>query len=303
MIPFEFPTTGLKGETYYLQWGQLSSPKTPLIVMHGGPGATHAYLLPICLIYEDYGIPVIMYDQIGCGKSTHFDDKKGDGEFWTPELFMAEIDNLKSHLGIKKFDFLGQSWGGMCGGQYALEKQPPGLNKLIISDSPTDMVQWVKTANRLRSQLPQDVRDALDKGEREGKMESEEYQQAVLVFYQRHVCRVWPFPPEFTATAEALEGSTVYNTMNGPSEFYVVGTLKHWNINAGLKKITEKTCPGGMLIINGYYDEAQDETTAPFFTEPSCRTKWIRYALSSHTPFLEETEKYIKDVGAFLTSE
>jgi len=142
-IPFEFPSTGLRGETYYYLWGDLSSAKIPLICMHGGPGATHNYLRPIALIYKDYGIPVIMYDQIGCGKSTRFRDKKGDGEFWTPELFMAEIDNLKSHLGIKEFDFLGQSWGGMCGGQYAIEKQPPGLRKLIISDSPSDMVQWV----------------------------------------------------------------------------------------------------------------------------------------------------------------
>ena len=95
--------------------------------------------------------------------------------------------------------------------------------------------------------------------------------------------------------------------MNGPSEFYVIGTLKHWSISEGLKKITAKTVPGGMLIMNGYFDEgkaflnrvdpcfdecsmelmylpslAQDETCVAFFQNPSCRTKWVRYALSSH---------------------
>ena len=67
-----------------------------------------------------------------------------------------------------------------------------------------------------------------------------------------------------------------------------------------VKKITEKTVPGGMLIINGHYDEAQDETTSPYFYNPSCKTKWVRYALSSHVPMLEETERYVKDLGEFL---
>jgi len=147
-------------------------------------------------------------------------------------------------------------------------------------------VQWVKTANRLREALPKDVNEVLKRCEKEGRTDTEEYKQAVTVFYRRHVCRVWPFPTEFAAVDEALEeDSTVYGTMNGPSEFYVIGTLKHWNINEGLKKITEKTCPGGMLIMNGYYDEAQDETCEFFFKNPSCRVKWARYALSSHMPY------------------
>lgn len=303
-IPFEYPTNGLKGETSYLQWGDLSSNKTPLICLHGGPGVGHIYLLPISLIYKDYGIPVIMYDQIGCGGSTRFKDKRGDGKFWTPQLFMAELDNLKSHLGIKEFDLLGQSWGGMLGGQYAIEKQPSGLRKLIISDSPSDMVVWVDVANKLRKALPKDVRETLEKCEKEGRTDSEEYEEAVMYFYGLHVCRIDPFPDEMTRSFAGLkEDDTVYQTMNGPSEFYVIGTLKNWSITEDLKKITAKTVPGGLLVMNGYYDEAQDETTVAYFTKPSCRTKWVRYALSSHMPMLEETEAYVRDLGTFLTSE
>lgn len=92
-------------------WGDLSSNKTPLICLHGGPGVPSNYLLPISLIHTDHSIPVLMYHQIGCGKSTHFADKKDDASFWTPELFMTELDNVKSHLGIKDFYLLGQSWG------------------------------------------------------------------------------------------------------------------------------------------------------------------------------------------------
>ena len=303
-IPFSYPKTGLQGETYYLQWGDLSAEVSPLICLHGGPGVGHLYLLPISLIWEDYGIPVIMYDQIGCGNSTHFPSTKGDGHFWTPQLFMAELDNLKTHLGITHFDLLGQSWGGMLAGQYAIEQQPKGLRKLVISDSPTDMVQWVAVANRLRQQLPADVQQTLDRCEREGRTESPEYEEAVMYYYALHVCRVVPFPRELTdAFARLKEDNTVYETMNGPSEFYVIGTLREWKITEALRKVTAETAPGGLLVMNGYYDEAQDETCAAYFTQPRCRTKWVRYALSSHMPMLEETEAYVRDLGTFLTSE
>ena len=301
-IPFAYSKTDLEGETYYELWGDLSkSDKTPLICLHGGPGIPHNYILPICLIHADYDIPVLMYDQIGCGKSMHFKDKKGDTEFWTPQLFMAELDNVKEYFKIQEYDLLGQSWGGMLAGQYATT-QPKGLKRLIISDSPSDMKVWVATANKLREKLPKDVQETLDRCEKEGKTDSKEYEEAVQAFYDRHLCRIVPWPQELSdAFAFVGEDNTVYDTMNGPSEFHVIGSLKNWSITDELKKITEKTVPGGMLIINGHYDEAQDETCAPYFYNPSCKTKWVRYAESSHLPMLEETERYVKDLGMFLT--
>lgn len=303
-IPFEYSKTGLKGETWYQLWGDLSSNKTPLICLHGGPGIPPNYLLPISLIHTDHDIPVLMYHQIGCGKSTHFKDKRGDTDFWAIDMFMAELDNVKAALGIKEFDLLGHSWGGMLAANYAIDKQPKGLRKLIISNSPSDMKVWVQTANRLRKELPQDVQVTLDRCEREGKTDTEEYEEAVTVFYNRHACRLEPWPKEILDSFGYLkEDSTVYETMNGPSEFYVVGSLKTWSITEELTRITAKTAPGGLLVVNGYFDEAQDETCAPYFYQPSCRTKWVRYALSSHMPELEETEAYVRDLGMFLTSE
>jgi len=302
-IPFAIPGTKQTGETSYKLWGDLESGKVPLICLHGGPGVPHNYLLPISLIFSDLGIPVIMYDQIGCGLSTHYPERKGDTDFWTPELFMAELDNLKHALGIKTFDLLGQSWGGMLAGQYATT-QPPGLRKLIICDSPADMVTWVEVANELRAMLPSDVQAVLDRCEREGTTESDEYKEAVMVFYRRHLCRVDPFPEELTDPFSDLEkDSTVYETMNGPSEFFVVGSLKDWKITKELKTVTSKTVPGGILLMNGYYDEAQDRVMEPFFTLPSARVKWVRFALSSHTPQLEETEKFVHALGLFLQAE
>ena len=303
-VPFTDSRTGLESETYYKLWGDLSSNKTPLICLHGGPGVPHPYILPICLLHTDYDIPVLMYDQIGCGKSSHFPDKKGDTKFWVPELFMAELNNLKSHFGIKEFDLLGQSWGGMLAAQYAIVQQAKGLRKLILSNSPTDMKLFVGACGRLRKELPQDVQETLDRCEREGKTETEEYENAVLVFYQRYTCRVDPFPDELNDSFGQLkEDNTVYDTMNGPSEFHVIGSLKGWSITEDVGKITKETAPGGILIMNGVYDEAQDETMEAFFHKPSCRVKWVQFGMSSHTPMLEETERYVSKLGRFLLEE
>ncbi len=301
-IPFTIPSTGDKGETYHELWGDLACGRTPLICLHGGPGAPGTYLRPLSLVQVDHGIPVLTYHQIGCGESTRFPQRAGDTAFWTPELFMAELDNLLAALRIAAFDLLGQSWGGMLAAQYALG-QPRGLRKLVISNSPASMATWVAVTARLRAALPADVIETLDRCEREGREDSEEYQEAVMVFYRRHVCRTVPLAPEFVEAIEYLkEDSTVYGTMNGPSEFNVVGSLKSWSIEDQLHKITPQTAPGGMLLMNGYFDEAQDEVMQPFFTLPTVKTKWVRFALSSHIIQVEEMERVVRDLGMFLAS-
>lgn len=303
-IPFHYGKNGMNGETTYWLWGDLSSNKVPIIVLHGGPGVPHNYLLPISLIYKDHGIPVLMYDQIGCGESTRFKDKKGDTDFWIPDLFMHELNTVKTHLGIKEFDLLGQSWGGMLAAQYAIEQQPQGLRKLILSDSPSNMKVWVKVQNELRTQLPQDIQDTLSRCEREDKMEIPEYEAAVMEYYKLFMCRCEPWPKEINDSFAGLaEDNTVYMTMCGPSEFFVIGSLKEWSVSERLQEITEKTAPGGVLIMNGHYDEAQDETTEEFFEGIKARVRWARYALSSHMPMLEETERYLSDLGRFLTAK
>lgn len=76
-----------------------------------------------------------MYDQLGCGRSTHLPEKKGDHDFWTPELFLLELDNLLAHIGIQNdYDILGQSWGGQLAAEHAV-RQPKGLKNLVIANS------------------------------------------------------------------------------------------------------------------------------------------------------------------------
>ena len=105
-------------ETWYRITGDLSSPLTPLVVAHGGPGATSDYVWSIATIART-GRPVIHYDQLGSGRSTHLRSK--GAEFWTVELFLDELEFLLDHLGIAdNYYFLGQSWGGMLGAEHGI---------------------------------------------------------------------------------------------------------------------------------------------------------------------------------------
>ena len=294
-ITFKIPNHDLQGETAYEIYGNLESGKVPLITLHGGPGFPHGYMRPLSLVLTDYGVPVVMYDQIGCGESTHFPDRMGDTAFWTPELFVAELDNLIQALNIKTFDLLGQSWGGMLAAQYVTTMRPTGLRKLIISDSLASMKTWMKVANKLRAALPAHIQETLSRCEKEGNTQTPEYEAATYEYNKRHSCRLDPLPDELTEPLESLaKDPTVNMTMFGPSDFDVSGSLRPWSVEENLKNLTTETVPGGILLMNGYFDAAQDECMLPYFKEPSAKVKWVRFGLSSHCPQLEETESLFR---------
>ena len=279
-------------QTWYRITGDLLSGMIPLVTLHGGPGAAHDYLLSIADIART-GRAVIHYDQIGTGRSTHLRDRGED--FWTVDLFLRELDNLLERLGISSaYHLLGQSWGGMLAAEHAIQT-PAGLRSLIVSDSPASMTLWLAAANELRSQLPADVQEVLTQHEAAGTTDSPEYVTAMNVFYDRHVCRVVPHPPEVDRTFAAIaEDPTVYHTMNGPSEFHVIGTLKSWDIVDLLHKIQAPT-----LVISGRYDEATPETVRPY-AERIPNARWHIFENSSHMPHVEERDAYMKLVGEFL---
>lgn len=267
-----------------------ASGKLPLLCLHGGPGGTHDYLETLETM-STTGRRVIFYDQLGAGNSDH----PHNPSMWTVELFLEELKVIRRELDLDRLHLLGQSWGGMLGMEYALT-QPSGLASLILADSPASIPQWVAEGNRLRAALPPEVQQTLLKHEAAGTTDSTEYQEAMLVFYRRHVCRLDPWPDCLNRTFEKLtQNPEVYNTMNGPSEFHVIGTLKNWNITNRLGEIRVPT-----LVIGGRYDEA-----TPTITETVHRgipgSQWVIFENSSHTPHLEETERYLQVLGDFLS--
>ena len=281
-------------ETWYRVTGDLSSDLTPLVVVHGGPGCSHDYLLSLAEIART-GRPVIHYDQLGGGRSTHLPDKGPD--FWTVELFLSELDNLLEFLGIAdRYYLLGQSWGGMLGAEHAI-RRPRGLRALIISNSPASMALWASEAKTLRSELPEETEAALDRHEADGTTNDPEYLAATQAYYDLHVCRVVPNPPEVVRAFDIMaEDSTVYNTMNGPNEFFCIGTLRDWSVVDQVQFIQAPT-----LLLSGRFDEATPATVEPFF-ERIPEVRWEIFENSSHMPFVEEPERYRAVVQEFLAS-
>jgi proline-specific peptidase len=263
--------------------------RLPLVVLHGGPGATHQYLAPLDVLAAD-GRRVIFYDQIGCGRS----GRPLDPAFYSAERFVEELDALRAALDLERVHVIGQSWGGMLAMQYAIGR-PPGLASIVVADSPADMHAWVAEANRLRAELPPDVQRALTEHEANGTTNDPAYAVAVDAFYRRHVCRLDPWPEPFVKTAEALANDGfVYNVMNGPSEFHVIGTLKDWSIVDRLHEIDVPT-----LLLSGAYDEATPAIVQRI-ADAIPRATWILFPASSHTPHLEEPTAFNAAVRGFL---
>lgn len=279
-------------ETWYRVTGDLNSKKAPLVVAHGGPGCPHDYVLALSQLALR-GRAVIHYDQVGCGNSTHLSEKGSD--FWTVQLFLDELANLVERIGIAdSYHLLGQSWGGMLGAEHAIT-QPEGLRSLVISNSPASIELWITEANRLRKGLPEDVQIVLDTHEANGTTEDPAYIEATQIFYDRHVCRVIPNPPEVARAMELLGADPlVYRTMYGPNEFFCTGTLREWSVVDRVASISVPT-----LLASGRYDEATPATIQPFFDSiPDVR--WEVFEESSHMPFVEEPERYLAVVGDFL---
>jgi len=295
-VDFIVPGIDKPCKTWYKTVGDIKS-NIPLLVLHGGPGAGHDYLLSLTDLLTKYKIPIIFYDQIGNGRSTHLPETKGDESFWRESLFIHELDNLIDHLGLRAggFSLFGQSWGGMLGSSYATSL-PKGLHKLILANTPASVDLWKQSIQLLRDGLPEDVQKVINDAERTGTTESPEYLEAVGVFYKKHLCRVEPWPaPEVEAALRWLTGdTTVYATMNGPSELTLTGSLTGWTVMDRLKNIEVPT-----LIYNGSMDEAQDLCVEPLFWKIP-KAKWITVQGGSHFTHAEFRDQVMKLVGDFL---
>jgi L-proline amide hydrolase len=282
------------GSTWYRVLGDLRAPAAPLVLLHGGPGSAHDYMEPLAQLGDIGGRACVFYDQIGCGRSQHFPD--APSEFWTVELFCRELEALLAHLAIDdRYHVLGQSWGGMLAMEHAV-RRPAGLRALVIANSPASMRLWVQEANRLRGLLPDDVQAALQGNEEAGTTDSTEYREAMMRFYERYLCRI-PFPEPLQRSFRQMEEEpTVYHTMNGPSEFHVIGTLRDWDVTPHLAQIQVPT-----LVISGEFDEATPAVVQPL-VDAIPDVRWELFDGASHSTHLEQPARFNSVVAPFLAA-
>ena len=270
---------------YRIVGGGAVQERTPLLILHGGPGAPHDYLDNLAELASE-SRRVIFYDQLGCGRS----DQPDDTSLWRVERFVEELGTVRRELGLDPVHILGQSWGGMLAIEYLLT-QPRGVQSVILANTTSSISLWVAEANRLRADLPPEVNETLLRHEEAGTTDSQEYLEAMQVFYDRHVIRV-PMPDYVKHAFDGI--GKVYNYMNGPSEFHVIGPIKDWDRSDRLHEIRLPT-----LILSGRYDES-----TPAINEVLQRgipgSEWVMLENSSHLAHVEQPERYMALVQAFL---
>jgi proline-specific peptidase len=278
------------GQVWYrVNGGEHSaSGKLPLLVIHGGPGFSHHYLLALTDLAEDR--PLIFYDQLDSGNS----ERPGDPDNWTVERFVSEVDDVRNALGLDRLFILGSSWGGTVAAEYAMTR-PDGLVALILASPLISTPRWVADNARYRNQLPGEVQKTLDEHEAAGTTDSKAYQDAVMVFYRRHLCRLDPWPEEVLRAFE-LANLDLYVTMWGPSEFSATGTLKTYDSSDRLRRIEAPT-----LFTCGEYDEATPAACKDFAAMvPGARVEVIPDA--SHMAFAEQRKAYMQIARAFFAA-
>jgi proline-specific peptidase len=266
--------------------GGAAQERTPLLILHGGPGVPHDYLENLEALASAQQ-QVVFYDQLGCGRS----DQPDDPARWQLPRFVAEVDRVREALGLESVIILGQSWGGMLAIEYALG-QPAGLRGLILANSGSSAALWEEETRRLRAQLSAEVRAVLDQHEASGTTDSRAYQGALLAFYRRHLLRLQHWPESVQRAFERI--GQPYGVMWGPSEFHITGHLRDWDRTERLHEIPVPT-----LLISGEFDESTPRINQ-IMRDQLPDAEWRLLAGCSHLAHVEAPDTYRSAVNAFL---
>lgn len=274
------------GKVWYKVVGK-NTKGVPVLVLHGGPGASYDYLEPLAELADER--PVVFYDQLGCGNS----DKPEDTSLWTIERYVDELHLVRMALGLKKVHIIGQSWGTSLAVDYLLTKNPHGLVSLVLSGPLLSARCWIENQLAYIKELPENVRDVILESEEAGEFSSQAYQDAMMEYYKIHVCRLNPWPDCLNRCFEKLNFS-IYSHMWGPSEFTVTGSLKNYERVDRLKRISVP-----VLLTCGFYDEATPETTR-YYQKNIPESEIYIFENASHEHHLEAFPEYLKIVRDFF---
>lgn len=272
---------------YYVRYGKGN--KYKLLTLHGGPGGTHEYLLPLAdLSARDFD--VVFYDQFGCGKS---EDPRNE-EDYSLEYAVEEVEGVRNALfGSDKVHLFGSSWGGMLALAYTIKYQVK-LKSVTTSSGLASVKDTVKEMKRLISDLPKKERDAIEKHEADGDYSNPEYQEAAMYFMKKHLLRWDEWPRDVMNTMEAMEKRGTYLKMNGPSEFTIIGTIKDVDFSDKLSSIRIPA-----LITCGKYDEVTPEV-ARKIREQINGSEMVVFQDSAHMQFWEEKDRYLDVLSSFI---
>ena len=262
-----------------------------VFLLNGGPGLPCNYLRAPLAPLAGHGYRVVVHDQLGTGAADHPDDPS----LWTLERYVDEVEAVLAALDLKRVHFLGHSWGGWCGIEYAL-KYPDRIASMILSNTAADIPHLLGEIGRLRSALGPETAAMMQRFEALGRYDHPAYKAAVELLDHRHIRRL-PERPKPMEESRAGFNLPIYMAVQGPNEYHYTGSISTWNRVGQLHRFGWPT-----LVVNGQHD----------VLTPACGMRMhaalpnseIRiFKDSSHSPFYEEPHAYRQALLAFLARQ
>jgi len=271
-----------------------NNPKMKLLLLNGGPGATHEYFECMESFLPAEGIELIYYDQLGCGNS----DNPKDTTMWSLPRYVEEVEQVRQALKLDKDNFylLGHSWGGILALEYALNYQQH-LKGLVISNMMASCPDYGKYADEvLAKQMDPKVLAKIKAIEAKGDFANPEYMALLMPnFYEKHICRIplnqWPEPVN---RSFGKMNNSLYVTMQGPSEFGIAGKLLKWDRTADLPKIKVPA-----LSIGGQYD-TMDPKHMQWMATRFANGSYLYCANGSHMSMYDDQQTYMTGLIKFM---
>lgn len=273
-----------------------NNPTMKVLLLHGGPGATHEYFEAFDSYFPNAGIEYYYYDQL----ESAYSEQPNDSTLWSVDRYVDEVEQVRKALGLDSSNFylLGNSWGGILCMEYALKYQD-NLKGLIITNMMASVPEYNKYANEvLGPQLPPEVLKEVKELEAKGEFENPRYSELLFqYYYTKHILRMpleeWPDPVN---RAFAKLNPNLYVTMQGPSEFGIVGDakLKDWDITAELPRITVPT-----LSVGGAYD-TMDPKHMEWIATQVQNGQYLHCPNGSHLSMYDDPEVYFNGIIKFI---
>lgn len=277
------------GGKYKVWTKKVGSGPIKVLLLHGGPGLSHAYLEAMEAFLPQAGIEMYYYDQLGCGNS----DQPDDASLWNVPRYLEELEEVRRGLGLDKFVLYGHSWGAMLGIEYAL-KYPQRLRAMVLSNMTAGMQAYVKYVDTLKALLPPELRAELAALEAKQAYDSPEYEKIMYEhLYPQVLCRISPWPEPLERAVKQMN-ATIYQQMQGKSEFLMTGNMKDWERWDRLHEIKVRTLTmGAKHDTMDPKDMQKMAALMPNATSAICEN-------GSHLSMWDDQESYFRHLMGFL---
>jgi proline iminopeptidase len=271
-----------------------NNPDVALLLLHGGPGATHEYFMAADSFLPAAGVEFYYYDQLGSGNS----DAPSDARLWTIDRFVDEVEQVRRALGLgpDNFFLLGHSWGGVLAIEYALAHQDQ-LKGLVISNMMSDGAAYNRYAEEvLMPPMDQVALAEIKAMEAAGDTNNPRYDELLLEHhYVHHVLRLppeqWPAP---VLRSFSKINKEIYVPLQGPSELGLSGVLLDWSRTDDLHRIELPT-----LVIGAQHD-TMDPEHLRHMSQLLPAGEYLHCPEGSHMAMYDDQETYFEGLISFL---